>query len=316
MTESKSAMRFGPLYGSSQAMLSLYRQIERVAMTEATVLLEGESGTGKELIAQAIHFSGQRADKKFVAVNCGAIPDHLIEAALFGHEKGSFTGAMRRQTGYFEHASEGTLFLDEITEMPPDLQVKLLRVLECGNFYRVGGSDAVQVNVRLIAATNRSLKDAVRTGSLRQDLMYRLAVFPIRVPPLRERGNDTELLAKHFLEKLNQEAGTNKRFSRQALEQLHRHRWPGNVRELKNLVHRAFILSADILTLDGPPPTGKKNTSMMLDGILNFTVGTALADAQKEIILATLHHHRGNKRLTAETLGISLKTLYNRLKAY
>jgi DNA-binding NtrC family response regulator len=280
-------------------MLSLYRQIERVAMTEATVLLEGESGTGKELIAQTIHFSGQRANKKFVAVNCGAIPDHLIEAALFGHEKGSFTGAMRRQKGYFEHASEGTLFLDEITEMPPDLQVKLLRVLECGNFYRVGGSDAVQVNVRLIAATNRSLKDAVRTGSLRQDLMYRLAV----------------LLAKHFLEKLNQEASTSKRFSRQALEQLHRHRWPGNVRELKNLVHRAFILSADILTLDGPPPTTKK-TSMMLDGILNFTVGTALADAQKEIILATLHHHRGNKRLTAETLGISLKTLYNRLKAY
>jgi DNA-binding NtrC family response regulator len=315
MTQSISSMRFGSLYGSSEAMQSLYRQIERVSATEATVLLEGESGTGKELIAQSIHFSGQRADKQFIAVNCGAIPDHLIEAALFGHEKGSFTGALKMQTGYFEHASGGTLFLDEITEMPPDLQVKMLRVLECGNFYRVGGSDAVQVNVRLIAATNRSLKDAVQTGSLRQDLMYRLAVFPIRVPPLRERGNDTELLAKHFLDELNQKAATSKRFSRSALDQLHRHRWPGNVRELKNLVHRAFILSTDLLTLEIPTEAGKK-LAMVIDGMLDFTIGTALADVQREIILATLHHYRGNKRQTAETLGISLKTLYNRLKAY
>jgi DNA-binding NtrC family response regulator len=315
MTQSISSMRFGSLYGSSEAMQSLYRQIERVSITEATVFLEGESGTGKEIIAQSIHFSSQRADKQFVAVNCGAIPDHLIEAALFGHEKGSFTGALRMQAGYFEHASGGTLFLDEITEMPPDLQVKMLRVLECGNFYRVGGSDAVHVNVRLIAATNRSLKDAVQTGCLRQDLMYRLAVFPIRVPPLRERGNDMELLANHFLEGLNREASTSKRFSRSALEQLHSYRWPGNVRELKNLVHRAFILSTDLLTLEIPTEAGKK-MAKVIDGMLDFTIGTALADAQKEIILATLHHYRGNKRLTAETLGISLKTLYNRLKAY
>jgi DNA-binding NtrC family response regulator len=191
----------------------------------------------------------------------------------------------------------------------------MLRVLECGNFYRVGGSDAVQVNVRLIAATNRSLKDAVQAGSLRQDLMYRLAVFPIRVPPLRERGNDTELLANHFLEELNREAATSKRFSRSALKQLHSHRWPGNVRELKNLVHRAFILSADVLTLEIPTVASKK-IARVIDGILDFTIGTTLADVQKEIILATLHHYRGNKRLTAETLGISLKTLYNRLKAY
>ncbi len=225
-------------------------------MTEATVLLEGESGTGKELIAQSIHLSGQRADKQFVAVNCGAVPAHLIEAALFGHEKGSFTGAVRRQAGYFEHASGGTLFLDEITEMPAEMQVKLLRVLESGNFYRLGGQEAVQVDVRLIAATNRSLKEAVQTGSLRQDLMYRLAVFPILVPPLRARGNDTEMLATHFLEALNQEAGTSKRFSRQALEQLRRHTWPGNVRELKNLVHRAYILSEEILTLEIPPMAG------------------------------------------------------------
>jgi DNA-binding NtrC family response regulator len=307
--------QFGLLYGGSPVMVSLYRQIERVAVTEATVLLEGESGTGKELIAQAIHLSGIRAEKNFVAVNCGAIPAHLIEAALFGHEKGSFTGAIRQQTGYFEHASGGTLFLDEITEMPSDMQVKLLRVLESGNFYRVGGSDAVQVNVRLIAATNRSLQAAVQEGSLRLDLMYRLAVFPIRVPPLRERSGDTELLAKHFLDELNREASTDKRFSRNAVERLRNHRWPGNVRELKNMVHRSYILSADLLTMEDAPPPGA-NAPVAVNGMLNFTVGTALAEAQKEIILATLRHYQGNKRLTAQTLGISLKTLYNRLKEF
>jgi DNA-binding NtrC family response regulator len=315
MTPRPPSKQFGLLYGSSPAMLSLYRQIERVAFTEATVLLEGESGTGKELIAQAIHLSGIRAEQNFVAVNCGAIPAHLIEAALFGHEKGSFTGATRQQTGYFEHASAGTLFLDEITEMPSDMQVKLLRVLESENFYRVGGSEAVQVDVRLIAATNRSLQAAVQEGSLRQDLMYRLAVFPIRVPPLRERSGDTELLAKHFLDELNREAGTDKRFSKNALERLRNHRWPGNVRELKNMVHRAYILSADLLMMEDPPAPGA-NASVAVNGMLNFTVGTALADAQKEIILATLRHYQGNKRMTAQTLGISLKTLYNRLKEF
>lgn len=315
MTPSHLCRHFGLLCGSSPAMLSLYRQIERVARTEATVLLEGESGTGKELIAQAIHLSSSRAEEHFVAVNCGAIPTHLIEAALFGHEKGSFTGATRQQTGYFEYASGGTLFLDEITEMPSDMQVKLLRVLESGSFYRVGGSEAVQVDVRLIAATNRSLKDAVDEGSLRQDLMYRLAVFPIRVPPLRERGSDTELLAHYFLDELNREAGTDKRFSRQALERLRSHRWPGNVRELKNMVHRAYILSTDLVMMDDPPAAGK-NAPQVINGLMNFSIGTALAEAQREIILATLRHYQGNKRLTADTLGISLKTLYNRLKEY
>ena len=296
-------------------MLSLYRQIERVAAAEATVLLEGESGTGKELIAQAIHLSSIRNQHHFVAVNCGAVPTHLIEAALFGHEKGSFTGATRRQTGYFEHVSGGTLFLDEITEMPSDMQVKLLRVLESGSFYRIGGSEAVQVDVRLIAATNRSLKEAVHEGRLRQDLMYRLAVFPIRVPPLRERGSDTALLAQHFLDEMNCEAGTSKRFSSQAMERLHSHRWPGNVRELKNMVHRAYILSTDLVMMDDPPSTGK-NIPQVINGLMNFTIGTALAEAQRDIILATLRHYQGNKRLTANTLGISLKTLYNRLKEY
>ena len=316
MSSEKSLKHYGLLYGGSQAMESLYRQMARVALTDATVLLEGESGTGKELIAQAVHQSSTRASQKFIAVNCGAIPSHLIEAALFGHEKGSFTGAARQHAGYFEHASGGTLFLDEITEMATDMQVKLLRVLESGSFHRVGGSTEVQVNVRLIAATNRSLQTAVNDGSLRQDLMYRLAVFPIRVPPLRERGNDIELLAHYFLQELNHQAGSCKTFSKNALDKIKSHGWPGNVRELKNRVHRAYILSNDKVMLEEPMPPQSATKPILVNGMLNFSVGTPLAEAQREIILATLQHFSGNKRLTAATLGISLKTLYNRLKEY
>lgn len=303
------------LYGSSAAMDTLYTQIQRVAGTDATVLLEGESGTGKELIAMAIHQDSARHAKNFVALNCGAIPSSLIEASLFGHEKGSFTGAARLHLGYFEHASGGTLFLDEITEMRADMQVKLLRVLESGRFHRVGGSSEVDVDVRLIAATNRSLQDAVAQGYLRQDLMYRLAVFPIYIPPLRERAGDAEFLAQHFLNELNRAAGTNKHFTRRTLERIRGHRWPGNVRELKNLVHRAYILSSDAVTLEEPGNV-RQGKTVLTNGMLNFPVGMTLADAQREIILATLRHFSGNKRQTAETLGISLKTLYNRLREY
>ncbi len=315
MSSEKLLKRFGLLYGSSTAMQTLYQQLERVAGTEATVLLEGESGTGKELIARTLHLASRRAAHRFVAVNCGAIPAHLIEAALFGHEKGSFTGALRQQAGYFEHASGGTLFLDEITEMPRDMQVKLLRVLESGCFFRIGGSDQVRVDVRLVAATNRSLLQAVQQGSLRQDLMYRLAVFPVRVPPLRERGDDTILLARHFLQALNAQTDTAKQWSRQALERLRHRPWPGNVRELKNLVTRAYILSANIVQIDAAP-SGAGQRTVFAEGALNFAVGTALADAQRQLIMATLRHFSGNKRLTASALGISVKTLYNRLKDY
>ncbi len=312
----KALKRFGLLYGSSPAMENLYQQIEKVAITDAAVLLAGESGTGKELIAQTIHQLSRRNDHHFIAVNCGAIPAHLIEAALFGHEKGSFTGAVRQHVGYFEHASRGTLFLDEITEMPTDMQVKLLRVLESGSFLRVGGDEEVKVDVRLIAATNRDLETAVKQGSLRSDLMYRLAVFPIRVPPLRERNGDVELLAHHFLQALNAKEQTHKIFSRRSLEIIRSYSWPGNVRELKNVVQRAFILSTDTLVIDEYIADLSSRKPAMREGCLNFFVGTPLADAQREIILATLKHFSGNKRLTAETLGISLKTLYNRLKEY
>lgn len=316
MALDKSLKRFGVIYGSPSVMERLFQQVERVAATDATALLVGESGTGKELIANAIHHASARNGQPFVAVNCGAIPAHLIEAALFGHEKGSFTGALKQHIGYFEHASGGTLFLDEITEMPVDMQVKLLRVLESGTFLRVGGDEEVRVDVRLVAATNRNLETAVKQGSLRADLMYRLAVFPIRIPPLRERGADIEVLAQHFLRLLNEKENTRKVFSRASLDVIRSYSWPGNVRELKNVVQRAFILATDILNVEECISDLATRKPTVHEGCLNFFVGTPLADAQREIILATLKHYSGNKRLTAETLGISLKTLYNRLKEY
>ena len=315
MTET-SLKQFGLLYGSSEVMEELYHQMGKVAVTDATVLLLGESGTGKELIAQTVHQLSLRKDQTFIAVNCGAIPDHLIEVALFGHEKGSFTGASKQHAGYFEHASGGTLFLDEITEMPAEMQVKLLRVLECGKFLRVGGRQEVSVNVRVIAATNRDIQAAVKEGKLREDLMYRLAVFPLSIPPLRDRSGDAELLAQHFLDAMNAKRNTSKVFSRHSLETVRSYPWPGNVRELKNLVQRAFILSGDTVMLEEQISELAARKPTLHEGSLSFFVGTPLADAQKEIILATLRHFSGNKRLTAETLGISLKTLYNRLKEY
>ncbi|WP_151636659.1 sigma-54 interaction domain-containing protein [Noviherbaspirillum aerium] len=316
MALEKSLMHFGIMHGTSSVMERLYQQVERVAATDATVLLVGESGTGKEVIANAIHHASRRVEQPFVAVNCGAIPAHLIEAALFGHEKGSFTGAVKQHIGYFEHASGGTLFLDEITEMPVDMQVKLLRVLECGKFLRVGGDEEVKVDVRLVAATNRDLDTAVKQGNLREDLMYRLAVFPIRIPPLRERGSDIEALAHHFLNELNEKSKAQKIFSRSSLDVIRSYSWPGNVRELKNVVHRAYIIGTDTLNIEDCISDLSTKKPTVHEGYLNFFVGTPLADAQKEIILATLKHYSGNKRLTAEALGISLKTLYNRLKEY
>ena len=286
--------------------------IEKVAPTEATVFITGESGCGKELVARTIHERSARAHGAFVAINCGAIPQNLIEAELFGHERGAFTGANRQHRGCFERAEGGTLFLDEITEMAPEMQVRLLRVLEMGRFMRVGGDGEIRTNVRVLTATNRDALDAVRDGRLREDLMYRLAVFPITLPPLREREGDTELLAEHFLQNLNVEGSTSKRFSRAALTTIRAYHWPGNVRELKNAVHRAFIMAEDIVELDlsglaCPAVEGE---------CLRVPVGTSLAEMERQAIFATLDHCRGNKRRAAEMLGVSLKTLYNRLTAY
>ncbi|MCC8401044.1 sigma-54 dependent transcriptional regulator [Paraburkholderia sp. MMS20-SJTN17] len=307
---------YGLLYGSSPVMLDLYEQIERVADTDATALIIGESGTGKELIARTIHERSSRKGGAFVPVNCGAIPDELIEAELFGHEKGSFTGAVQGRVGYFEHANGGTLFLDEITEMAPVRQVKLLRALETGTFYRVGGNELISGNVRVIAATNRDPAVAVKENGLREDLMYRLAVFPLRAPPLRERENDRELLAQHFLAQLNQQEATNKSFSKRSIETLRSWSWPGNVRELKNAVYRAFILAEKTVELPHPHLTSRVKKAVTQGDAMSVWIGTPLADAQKQIILGTLKYCGGDKRRAAKALGVSLKTLYNRLSAY
>ena len=276
--------RFGRLYGSSPAMQDVYRMIDKVAPTEATVFVTGESGGGKELVARTIHERSGRSRGPFVAINCGAIP----------------------------RAEGGTLLLDEITEMTPEMQVRLLRVLETERFMRVGGDGEIRANVRIIAATNRDPHDAVKDGKLREDLLYRLAVFPINLPPLRDREGDAELLAEHFLQQLNMESGTEKQFSRAALVTIRTHQWPGNVRELKNAVQRAFIMAdaeveLDLSGLACPAVEGE---------CLRVPIGTPLAEMERQAIFATLDHCGGNKRRAAEILGVSLKTLYNRLAAY
>lgn len=304
--------RFGHLYGGSAAMQDVYRRIGKVAPTSATVLITGESGSGKEVVARTIHDRSDRARAPFVAVNCGAIPGNLIEAELFGYEKGAFTGAARQHRGCFERAECGTLFLDEITEMAPEMQVRLLRVLETGRYTRVGGEEELRANVRVIAATNREPGQAVQDGHLREDLMYRLAVFPIALPALREREGDAELLAEHFLRQLNDAEASDKAFSRQAIATIRAHRWPGNVRELKNAVQRAFILSDDEVELD----FAGLACAEPVGNCLRVPVGTPLAEIERQAIYATLDLCDGNKRRCAEMLGVSLKTLYNRLTEY
>src|ERR1700723_3149778 len=304
--------------GSSAAMQEVFRLIERVGPTEASVLLTGESGSGKERAAQLIHEGSARRDKPFIALNCGAIPAGLIEAELFGYEKGSFTGAVRAHAGVFERANGGTLLLDEVTEMPLEMQTRLLRVLESRKFYRVGASTEYSCDVRVIAATNRCPLTAVQAGQLREDLLYRLAVFPIDLPPLRSRGDDVELLANHFLSELNAQAVTQKRLSAHPRMTLKQHSWPGNVRELKNCIERAFILGDTVLEVTPLiPGTGMRDGEAGGDGErLNIRVGSRIYDMERSLIEATLDYFKGNKRRAADALGCSLKTLYNKLNGY
>ena len=304
--------RYGHLLGSSAPMQKLYDQIGRVAPTSATVLLMGESGTGKELAAHTLHEMSRRKRAPFLPLNCGAVSPNLIESELFGHEKGSFTGADRQHKGYFERAHGGTLFLDEITEMPQELQVKLLRVLETGTFMRVGTTTPIAADVRLVAATNRNPEQAVSDGKLREDLYHRLNVFPIAMPPLRDRGTDIELLAQHFLDVLNRQESAAKSFAPATIAALYAHAWPGNVRELKNYVQRAFILADEVIDAHLAPATVTSRDSAPL---LSVRVGTTLEEVSRRLIEATLAEC-GSKRKAADMLGISLKTLYNRLAAY
>ncbi len=370
------AGNFGHLWGRAPAMLPVYEQISRVAGTGVSVFIQGESGTGKELVAQTVHDLSRRRKKPFLAVNCGAISPNLIESEIFGHEKGAFTGADHQHQGFFERASGGTLFLDELTEMPLELQVKLLRVLETGRYMRVGSTQTMEADVRVIAASNRPLIQAVEAGKLREDLLYRLNVFPIELPPLRDRLSDVPLLAGHFLRAIAAKEGHPKQFNAAAMERLCRYRWPGNVRELRNAVQRAYVMaSGEVINeqwlpaADLPPPEGAE-AGLAVDlapvpmapavsalfpaepaavpaetaglgasdgsaqvparresgpgpasgasapDALVLPIGCSMAEIERRFILATLQHYKQHKERTAAVLGISLKTLYNRLKEY
>jgi DNA-binding NtrC family response regulator len=298
----------GPLVGASAAMQEVFRLIERVGPTDASVLLTGESGTGKGLTARAIHEFSTRRGKAFISINCGAMPASLIEAELFGSEEAPGVAAAR--AGAFERAQGGTLLLDEITDLPQHLQVRLLRVLETGRYYRAGASTEHPCDVRFIAATNRCPLQAVESGQLREDLLYRLAVFPIEMPPLRDRADDAELLAKHFLAGLNRQAMTQKRLSAPACTMLKHHSWPGNVRELRNCIERAFILADAMLELKPLIQNGAERER------LDIRVGSRIHDMERSLIEATLDYFKGNKRRAADALGCSLKTLYNKLNGY
>jgi DNA-binding NtrC family response regulator len=306
---------FGRLFGASPAMQDVFHLIERVAPSYVSVLIVGESGCGKELIAQTLHAMSRCAQAPFVALNCGALPANLVEAELFGYEKGAFTGANRTHQGFFERAHGGTLFLDEITEMPVDLQVRLLRVLETNRVTRVGGDQEIECNVRVLAATNRNPMEALRDNRLREDLLYRLAVFPIVVPPLREREDDVILLAHAFLRELNAEYGTSKTFAPDATEKLCSHHWPGNVRELKNCIQRAYIMADSVVHMDTLAPLGQNDRTGSRQ-VVEFEVGTPLEEVEQQLIIATLDRYRGDKRRAAKALGVSLKTIYNRLNEY
>lgn len=307
-------MAASQLLGESTAMKTLLHQVERVAPTEASVLLLGESGTGKELVAQTIHCQSERCRQAFLPVNCGAISPQLIESEIFGHEKGSFTGADRQHKGYFERASGGTLFLDEVIEMPIELQVKLLRVLETGTFMRIGSNQELHTDVRIIAATNRDPEKAIAEGRLRLDLYHRLNVFPLRVPPLRERGKDIELIAQHFLDELNTAHGTQKQISPNVQASLRQYHWPGNVRELRNFIQRCYILADEFIDDYSPDSSLAHYSTTAIT--LAIPVGTSLADVDRKLIFATLDLCSGVKKRAADVLGISLKTLYNRLEEY
>ncbi|MDN3641049.1 sigma-54 dependent transcriptional regulator [Simiduia curdlanivorans] len=320
---------FGSLVGESEPMQALYEVINRVAKTGANVLIQGESGTGKELVAQAIH-AASGAQGPLVAANCGAISAELIGSELFGHEKGAFTGAVARKPGLFERANHGALFLDEVTEMPLEQQPNLLRVLETGKVTRLGGTEELTVDCRVISATNRSHNELAQGQYLREDIYFRLAVFPIELPPLRQRKSDIPLLCQAFLDQLNEQHGTAFSLDQASMDTLCRYDWPGNVRELRHALHRAFILSDQAnphLSLPaqlGSPfaNSAARNTNADTEpreeqtGGSDLAVGTTIEAMERELINNTLAAVDGDKPKAAELLGISLKTLYNRLKQY
>jgi two-component system, NtrC family, response regulator AtoC len=308
------------MLGDSPAIRRVSELVRVMAPASAPVLITGETGTGKEVAARQLHEFSRRRDGPFVAVNCGALSPTLMDSQLFGHERGSFSGAERRHRGLFERADGGTLFLDEITEMPSDFQVKFLRVLEQGEFHRTGGEEVVSVNVRPVAATNRDPKEAIAEGRLRPDLYYRLRVLHLPIPPLRGRGQDVELLAREFLHEIAVTEGEPRIFTVETLACLRGHSWPGNVRELRNAVYTAYLMSEGReITPDALPSEvvlGAPLEPQQEVGEVRVRVGTSIEEAERRLILRTLGEEAGNKTRAAEALGISLKTLYNRLNSY
>ena len=306
---------FGKMIGNSPQMRKVYQTIEQAAPTQASVLIWGESGTGKELVAQTIHQLSPRAQMPFVPINCAAIPETLLESEIFGHEKGAFTGAADRRQGCFELADRGTLFLDEIGEMTPATQVKLLRVLQEQKFRRLGGRTEQSVDVRIIAATNADPVEAVRQGKLREDLFYRLNVFSLRLPPLRERKEDLPLLIQSFINEFNARnqkavAGVD----HDAMRLLEQHSWPGNVRELRNVIERATILApGQFIEAKHLPPVVEGEAPASREAPMALAAGITVEEAERRLIMMTLAHTRDNKTRAAEILGISLKTLHNKL---
>lgn len=310
---------FGELVGNSDAIRKIYTLIEQVAPSSASVLITGESGTGKELVARTIHQKSTRHDGPFVAINCSAIPESLMESELFGHEKGSFTGAASRRQGCFELADGGTLLLDEIGEMPALLQSKLLRVIEERAIRRLGSPHEIKVDVRLLAATNRDPQQAVAEGNLRHDLLYRLNVFSIHLPPLSERKEDLPLLAQHLVTQLAEKHNRPARFlSPSALQALQFHAWPGNIRELRNVIERAVIICSgeQIERHHFAPYPIEQRERLRNEDTLTLPVGTPLEEVERQMIMRTLNKTKNNKTRAAELLGISTKTLHTKLNLY
>ena len=295
-------------------MLDILNKIRLISQTDSTVLIQGESGTGKELVARAIHKYSRRADGPFIAVNCAALPEGLVESEFFGHERGAFTGAIARRVGKLELAHGGTILLDEIGEMANPFQAKLLRAIQEREVVRIGGTSSVKVNVRIIATTNKNLLEEMDRGNFREDLFYRLCVVPIFLPPLRERKDDISLLARYFTQRfcarMFKETIV---ISQETMEVLREYSWPGNVRELENAVERAVALSQDKVI---SPDEIFFNTRKKLSRFISLEVGTSLQDAEKELILRTLEDVRGSKQKTAEILGITSKTIRNKLRQY
>ena len=313
-----SQFSYRNMIGRSPVMVRLLETIEQVAPSDATVLISGESGTGKELVAGAIHYNSLRKDGPFIKVNCAALTETLLESELFGHEKGAFTGAIRRKEGRIFQAHQGTLFLDEISEMSAAMQVKLLRVLQEREITRVGGEEMIKVDVRILAATNKDLLQEIRVGRFRADLFYRLNVVHLELPPLRERSEDIPLLAVHFLKTFSSKNNKKiKGFTPQAMDGLIKYHWPGNVRELMNVVERAVVLSqAEYLDLTEMPLIPKQDPSQPVQPQENRHVELPLDEVEKAAIIKTLDNVQGNKSEAARRLGITRRTLHKKLKEY